>query len=117
MSNSIQKYFPGDEAVDWIGIDGYNWGTSGGTFLWQDFEEIFGDAYDSIVSMSSRPIMIAETASSEEGGDKSAWIKSAAKALKIRFPAVKKLIWFDLKKECDWRISSSVKSAEAFKLF
>ena len=116
-SNSIQEYFPGDKAIDWTGIDGYNWGTSGGTFQWQNFEEIFGDAYDSIVSISSKPMMIAEIASSEEGGDKGNWIKAAAGSLKKRFPAVQKMIWFDVKKECDWRISSSDRSSEAFRMF
>jgi len=115
-SNSIREYFPGDETVDWIGIDGYNWGTSGEIFRWQDFGEIFGDAYDCIVSMSRRPVMIAETASAEEGGDKGIWIKAAAETLKRKFPAVKKVIWFNVKKECDWRISSSAGSSEAFSL-
>lgn len=24
--NQMEKYYPGDEFVDWVGLDGYNWG-------------------------------------------------------------------------------------------
>ena len=32
-------YYPGDEYVDWTGVDGYNWGVRNGG--WQSFEQVF----------------------------------------------------------------------------
>jgi beta-mannanase len=113
--NGIDRYFPGDALIDWVAIDGYNWGTSMNWSTWQSFEEIFSDAYETAITMSRRPVMIAETASSEVGGSKEQWITDAFRVLKTRFQKVKILVWFDISKECDWRIASSQGSLKAFR--
>jgi len=113
--NKIEDYFPGDEAIDWIAIDGYNWGCSMDWSKWQSFEEIFSDAYRTVDAISQRPIIIGETASAETGGSKAQWINDAFNALEKGFPRIKTLIWFDVRKECDWRIASSLKSLKAFR--
>jgi beta-mannanase len=113
--NQIKRYFPGDEFVELMALDGYNWGNrlSGG--VWQDFTEIFSAGYDTLTSLSDKPVMIAETASAEEGGSKAEWIRGMARALPSRFPRIETLVWFDTDKERDWRISSSPRSLEAFR--
>jgi beta-mannanase len=113
--NGIDRYFPGDALIDWVAIDGYNWGTSMNWSTWQSFEEIFSDAYETAITMSRRPVMIAETASSEVGGSKEQWITDAFRVLKTRFQKVEILVWFDISKECDWRIASSQGSLKAFR--
>lgn len=113
--NALSDYFPGDSTVDWVALDGYNWGTAQPEIGWQSFENIFQDAYQSITKISRRPLMIAETGCSESGGDKARWIREAFDALENGFDRVEMLVWFDVKKECDWRIASSRSSLEAFK--
>ncbi|MBW1788883.1 MAG: hypothetical protein JRK53_20080 [Deltaproteobacteria bacterium] len=116
-SNSIEDYFPGDSAVDWIGLDGYNWGKSADTSTWQSFEEIFSDSYATATRISRRPIMIAETACAEAGGNKAQWITNACQALKMRFQRIEILIWFDHNKERNWEIASSAAALGAFQGF
>lgn len=114
--NDIGQYFPGGQEVDWLGLDGYNWGTSREWSSWQSFREIFQNGYDRLIQLSpEKSIMIAETGCTEEGGDKSWWIKEAFEVLNERLYRTKALVWFNVNKECDWRIESSQKSLFSFK--
>jgi glycosyl hydrolase family 26 len=110
-------YFPGDEWVDYVALDGYNWGTSGqGADQWQSVSEVFSSAYSKLTQMSSRPVMIAETSSSEDGGDKAAWIRQGfLSEIPQRFPRVTDVAWFDRDMELDWRIDSSSASLAAYR--
>lgn len=114
-SNAIERYFPGDDALDLIAIDGYNWGSSREWSVWQSFEEIFADAYEALSVISQQPFIIGETACDESGGNKERWITETFKIIKTRFKKIEALIWFDVKKECDWRIASSPGSLRAFR--
>jgi len=113
--NKMEDYFPGDEVVDRVAIDGYNWGQTSHVSVWQSFEEIYSDAYKTAISLSKHPIIIGETASTEIGGSKGLWIIDAFNNVKQRFPRIEALIWFDVQKECDWRIASSPESLKAFR--
>jgi hypothetical protein len=111
--NSWRSYYPGDAYVDWVGIDGYNWGTTESWSTWQSFADIIRPIYSDYAGR--KPIMIAETASAEAGGDKATWIRSLGNALSRDFPAVKALLWFEVSKETDWRAESSDASLAAFR--
>src|SRR5919201_465436 len=77
--NSWRNYYPGDKFVDWVGLDGYNWGTTQSWSRWQSFADIVRPIYRDYGR--KKPIMIAETASAETGGDKAAWIRSLGDGL------------------------------------
>ncbi len=107
--------YPGNSYVDWIGIDGYNWSTIQGHH-WQSFSQVFQQTYNDILGMSpGKPLMIAETASAESGGDKAGWITDALLTqLPAFFPEVKAIVWFNENKETDWRVESSHTAQAAF---
>lgn len=114
--NDWELAYPGDEYVDWIGIDGYNWGTTQSWSGWQSFKEMLRDQVRRVSKKHpGKPLMIAEFASTEQGGDKAKWIKEIPGYLKSSMRAVNAIVWFDVKKESDWRITSSEKSLAAFK--
>jgi len=111
---TLASLYPGDAYVDWIGVDGYNWGTTqswGST--WQTFDQVFGPTLASLQQISAKPIVIAEMASTEVGGDKAAWIRQFFASIASQ-PRIKAFIWFNLKKETDWRIESSAAAKAAF---
>ncbi|MEW6376998.1 MAG: glycosyl hydrolase [Thermodesulfobacteriota bacterium] len=115
--NEMGRYYPGEGEVDWLALDGYNWGKSQQWSRWKSFREIFEEGYKNLAQLSSeKPIMIAEIGCAEEGGDKDQWIEEAFNALTFRFPKIKALIWFNIKKECDWRMDSSPRSLWTFKM-
>ena len=113
--NHWLRYYPGDDYVDWVGWDGYNWGTVSSWSNWLSWEQVFQVAYNDFANR--KPIMIAETASTEIGGDKAQWIADTAAVLKARYPDVASITWFDDNKptETDWRVDSSSASLAAFK--
>lgn len=113
--NDMHLAYPGDEYVDWIGIDGYNWGTTHDWSSWQSFKELFRDvARDMWRRYPNKPIMIAEMGSADKGGDKAKWISDVIADLK-RMPYIRAVHWFDIKKEADWRIETNAKTLAAFK--
>lgn len=115
-STPFEKVFPGDSYVDWIGLDGYNWGSLHPWSGWQSAGEIFSCSYRMAARLSSKPIMIPEVASTELGGNKARWIERALlEEIPSRFPRVKAIVWFDADKETDWRVNSSSASLEAWR--
>lgn len=95
-------------------MDGYNWGDHYPFWkAWMSFEQIFGPTIAQVQGFTSKPLMVAETASTEGGGDKAAWIADMFAAL-ARHPEITGFVWFNLLKETDWRIESSAAARAAF---
>jgi hypothetical protein len=113
----LSELYPGDDYVDWLGMDGYNWGTvlHPDVTGWKTFSEVFTQTYTTITSLSTKPLMVAETASTEHGGNKAAWITDAySTQIPSNFERIKAIIWFNENKETDWRIGSSTAAQNAF---
>ncbi len=114
----LEEMYPGDDYVDWLALDGYNWGTEGlapALAEWRTVEEIFGPAYDKVTSISTKPMMIAETASAEVGGSKAEWIRDGLlEDVPSRLPRVRAVVWFSSNKLMDWRVNSSPESLAAY---
>jgi hypothetical protein len=109
------QFFPGDEYVDYVGLDGYNWGTSDGESF-ESFSKIFASSYATITQLSSKPLIVTETASSESGGSKAAWIEETFfRTIPQTMPRVQAVIWFNDNKELDWRVDSSQASLDAYR--
>jgi hypothetical protein len=111
---AFEPYYPGDGYVDFVALDGYNWGSTRSSG-WRDFATVFGSSYTALTRMTTKPIMIAEVASAEAGGSKAAWIRAIPEVLRVRMPRVRAMVWFDRLKETDWRIDSSIASRDAFR--
>jgi hypothetical protein len=123
-STPINSLYPGDKFVDWVAIDGYNTGTDRNG-EWRTLSEVLKDTYDSLTTLyPTKPLMIAEFASSEDGGplgrpdSKAAWIRDAfTTELPLMFPKVKAVVWFNWNVEepgIDWPIESSTASIQSF---
>jgi len=115
-STSLTSLYPGDSYVDWTCLDGYNKGGS----QWTSFTSLFGSSYDQLLQVApSKPVMIGETASAENGGSKAAWIQDALSSLPTRFPQIRALVWFNWKitesgTTWTWPIESSSSAESAF---
>jgi len=113
----LAEMYPGAAYVDWMAMDGYNFGTNpvSGDH-WTSFASVFGPTYSELLRLApSKPIMIAEAGSSEYGGSKSAWVTEALRVeLPTAFPRVKAFVWFNSPNDGDWAISTSARSRSAF---
>ncbi len=113
-NNHFMLYYPGDEYVDFVGIDGYNWGNTKSWSRWMNFKDIFEERYKEIVSRLKKPVIITEFSSTSSGGDKSVWIKEALTAIK-RMKEIKAFVLFNVDKENDWSFPLSEDSGEEFR--
>lgn len=101
--NRLELYYPGAAYVDWLAVDGYNWGGPD----WQSFDEVFADVLSRIAALGSQPIMIAEFACGEKSGNKAKWIADAYASIKMNYPRIKAVTWFDINKEERWAVGNS----------
>lgn len=99
----LQSLYPGDSCVDYIGLDGYNWGVP-----WMSPQEIFQSSIMETREFTRKRIFVAETACTADNR-KSEWI------LQLKDLNVSAVVWFDLNKERDWSIASSEACERAYK--
>lgn len=113
-SQPLTELYPGDDHVDVIAVDGYNWGTTAAGSAWQSPAQVFAPTMREIRRLApGKPLMIGETGSAERGGDKAMWMAQLFGWLQTN-PDVRALVWFHLDKEADWRIDSSPAAGGAF---
>jgi prepilin-type N-terminal cleavage/methylation domain-containing protein len=119
LSPNPSVYFPGDKYVSWISIDGYNRNKP-----WSTFADIFTSPYKDITAISSRPVLIAETASVEDPSNPAAkpdWITTTySQTIPKDFPRIKAINYFNSAGnnkglESTYPINSSVATLAAIK--
>lgn len=114
----LAECFPGGDVVDVLGLDGYNWGRPDPPLSWTTPAELFGPGLDALRSLGTRlPIMVTETASAEGHGSghaKADWITELFDYL-TRQGDVRGAIWFQERKERDWRVNSSQAAEAAYR--
>jgi hypothetical protein len=110
---AAQPFYPGDEWVDWICTDGYNW-APGRKEDWRSFVEIFDDFYRFGVA-HHKPLMVGEWGAQERRpGDKAKWIADAQIATREKLPAIAAVVVFSVEHLFDWRVTTSAESYQAF---
>jgi hypothetical protein len=114
-SGEAQQYYPGDDQVDWVCADGYNWYPDAGR-TYQSFEEKFTAFNDWAVS-KGKPAMAGEYASQQmETGRRAQWINDARNALETRLTGILAVNWFHaLTTDHDWRLTPEPDAFEAFR--
>ncbi len=119
--NDPAQSYPGDAYVDWVGVDGYNWGLApswdpAGNY-WRSFDSMFSSAYSRARGIAPRrPVMVGEYASTEDGGNKAQWVNDMSSVLNSgRYPDLKSVVYFDQDKEERWSGTSSSAVQTAFR--
>lgn len=113
--SDMEQFYPGSSYVDTVGLDGYNWGTTGPGQRWTGPEALFSNGIDRLRAIApGKPLLIGETASAEQGGSKAKWITALLPYLSSQ-PDISAFVWFDINKEANWSLSSSSESLEAFR--
>ena len=121
-STSLSSLYPGDAYVDWTCVDAYNFGRIPlKNDIWKSFYTLMKPTYDQLMSLApNKPILIGETASTEWGGSKSAWITDALKTqVPVTFPKIRAVAWMNWNilangGRYDWQIESSASAQSAF---
>jgi len=117
--NYIMDAYPGDEYVDYVGLDIYN-GAGKGQEVWRSFRKEGMENYFILTEkILGKPLLVCEVASRERSsgeGDlrqgKAEWIKQMSEALKSDMSKVKLLAWFNEKET--FRVNSTSEARNAF---
>ncbi len=111
-------WYPGDEHVDWLCADGYNWATSSTDAEWITIDKIFED-FVAWAAPRNKPIILGETGSNEgEAGAKAEWLRSVPRLLEQNLPEVDAVVYFD--KDFtgfgfpDWRVDTNEDSYQGW---
>ncbi len=115
-----EPWYPGDENVDWLCADGYNWQDSVAHPEWISFDDIFGD-FLTWAEPRGLPIVIGETGSNEAADDpegKADWLRSLPEILENELPAIDAVVYFDkdftFQGHPDWRLDTTEPSFAAW---
>jgi mannan endo-1,4-beta-mannosidase len=114
--DTISRCYPGNEFVDIVGVDGYNFGDLPG-HRWTEPAELFGDTLALLTALApGKPVWINEVGCADSGGDKARWISDFFTWLVGT--EVRGLVWFEVDgrpDEPDWRLTSSAATTAAAK--
>lgn len=103
-----EAFFPGEAYVDWVAVDGYNWGATQSWSSWRSPPEVLDPMVRRLRALSGRPLAFTETASTSTVTSgtslpaKSQWVTELfdyAVAVEARMVA-----WFNEDKETDWAV-------------
>lgn len=113
----LRRYYPGDDYVDWIGLDGYHWGSMPGWEA-QAFDRVFRASYD-LMASRNKPMMIAEMGTPADGWNSGQWLISAFDKIALDYPRIQAVVYFnaDFSKrgEKDWRFTQNNETLKAFR--
>jgi Glycosyl hydrolase family 26 len=109
-STPLRALFPGADEVDWLAVDGFNWGATR-SWGWQSYSDVFGPTMSAFRRLAPRrPVMIAETGCAPDPR-RASWVAATLNA--ARADGVDALVWFEFDKEADWRLSASAAAARS----
>jgi beta-mannanase len=110
----VPGQYPGDAYVDIVGLTVFNGGLQLRYNPWRSFASAVETPLAQLNAITTRkPIEISEVGCSEQGGDKAAWIADMFATMRSH-PEIRSLIWYDLLKGSDWRVTSSAEATAAF---
>ncbi len=118
---AYKDIYPGDAYVDWIGLDGYNWGTTQSWSTWVDFAGVFTGSYNKLTAIApNKPLMLAEVNTTDKGGNKGKWyIDMFTKQIPDNFPKIEAVIIFNEDKtkteHVNWKIDVTKDSLQGFR--
>jgi len=110
--NELTRYFPGDDVVDWVGLNAFNWYSVRPEARWEELSALVEPALRAVRGLSSRPVFISETAC-PPGPERPAWIHAAIRWAKEH--ELRGVVWFNAAKECDWRLESDEAAIAAWR--
>lgn len=105
--NALRRYYPGDEYVDYIGVDGFNFNEP-----YLTYTKIFSATLDSM-RQYNKPVLLLSIGCAA-GPKKAEWIVDTLAVQIPNEPLIHGWVWFNLLKEKDWRVDADDASFAAF---
>jgi cellulose synthase/poly-beta-1,6-N-acetylglucosamine synthase-like glycosyltransferase len=122
--DAVEKYFPGDGYVDWLGVTVLNYGSRQPDGQWYSFNQLYAPYHNKQLFRAGLPVMVAELGSLKKEGNQQKWLQDAFSDMGSRFPEIKAAVLFNsgfdantlYEKDSgmlDWRLSEPVVPLQA----
>ncbi|MXP20130.1 glycoside hydrolase [Gordonia sp. HNM0687] len=108
--------YPGHGVVDYLAVDGYNWGDVPGHH-WQSAPDLFPRSLSRLRMIgANQPLLITEVGCADGPSPelKANWIRDFFAIVESE-PRFEAFLWFQTDKERDWRFNTTPASTEAFR--
>ncbi len=125
-SGAYSRYaglYPGDDYVDWVAFDPYNWNGWNGHAAWRSFDDSVRPFYNWLAAnsapghaYSSKPYMLSEFGSADDPSNaqrRADWYRAVPAALKT-MPNIRSVVYFDSSTDADWRFETTAASIAGF---
>ena len=118
-------FYPGDDLVDWVAWDPYNWANCAGRANdgWRSFQQVAQAMYDHLDAVgNTKPRMVGEYGAHDDPamGSKEQWFRDLPAVLRTAMPKVKAVVYFDRLATpvpgdpCAWAVDSSAQAQAGF---
>jgi hypothetical protein len=121
-TGKADQYYPGDDYVDVLGADGYNWYACPNRpdADWREFSDMFDGFYDYGL-VKGKPMFVPEMATGEDPllpGRKAKWFTNAAATL-LGWPQIKAVNYYNVATDdgCQWWVDTSDSSLAGYHAF
>lgn len=120
---TAERFWPGDEYVDFIGGDAFNWfGCRGNPEAWRTQREVLAPLLAFGAKHPDKPLVLAELGSDEDSDDsarKARWLNEfAALITEDEYKSLDTVVFFrndhDQESSCEWWLDSADASTDAF---
>jgi len=104
--HDFERYYPGDAYVDIVAFSAFNYGACSGYSTWETYEAVFQAYLERMRRMApSKPIIIAQTGTVANGGNKDAWLVDTFTKFST-FEGMAGVLYFNVIKQespaCEW---------------
>lgn len=107
VSPPLSDYYPGNNYVNWVGIDGYFWHSG------ETFQSVFGATLQQVATLTNKPIIIAETGVTNIPGT-GLEIDSLFHGIESS-PNILGFVYFNSRGTDDWRLEDNPRALAAFR--
>jgi hypothetical protein len=118
-SGRAPAWYPGDDDVDWVCANGFNWAPDRPGATWTEFGDIFR-AFHQFGAERNKPMMVGAWAALErDAGEKAQWLRNAHATLRDELTGIRAVVYFDTHRQdrsraYDWRVDTSPESLQAY---
>ena len=102
--NDWTKAYPGDSFVDYVALDGLDFGNSGTVALPMTFEQLFASPIRAMRQLAPRkPILLTSISTARAGEARHAWLKDMVSQLLGQSSSVRGGVWYNHAIQVNWK--------------
>ncbi len=107
-----EAYYPGDAWVDWLGLDGYNWGAVRPGSRWETPSAVLEPMLERLRRLAAKPIALTEVATTSltrDGDDfaaKNLWIREYFQW--VQRSGVRMACWYNLDRDAEFAVFGGI---------